>query len=77
MRQRAATVVPIIGARKASQLKDNLGSVNVTLTQAQQNRLDRVSAIERGFPYHFITGGRDSFMGPVTHLVDDHRNTVV
>ena len=77
VRQRSATVIPIVGARKVSQLEDNLGCTGVTLTAAQQHRLDRVSAIERGFPYDFITGGRDSFMGPVTNLVDDHRRTVV
>ncbi|HEV3399803.1 MAG TPA: aldo/keto reductase [Actinomycetes bacterium] len=77
VRQRSATMIPIVGARKASQLRDNLGCVKVTLAPAQQDRLDRVSAIERGFPYDFITGGRDSFMGPVTNLVDDHRHTVV
>ena len=77
VRQRSATMIPIIGARKASQLKDNLGCVGVTLTRAHQDRLDRISAIELGFPYDFITGGRDSFMGPVTNLVDDHRHTAV
>ena len=77
VRQRSATMIPIVGARKAGQLRDNLGCVGVTLTPAQQDRLDRIGAIERGFPYDFITGGRDSFMGPVTNLVDDHRHTVV
>ena len=35
------------------------------------------SAIELGFPYDFIRGGRESFMGAVSDQVDDHRRTVV
>ncbi|MDQ3896662.1 MAG: aldo/keto reductase [Actinomycetota bacterium] len=77
VRGRSATMVPIIGARRLAQLRDNLRALDVTLTGPQQDRLDRVSTIELGFPYDFITGGRDSFMGPVTNLVDDHRRTVV
>ncbi|HEX3623196.1 MAG TPA: aldo/keto reductase [Acidimicrobiales bacterium] len=77
VRQRTATMIPIIGARKASQLVDNLACVDVTLTSEQRARLDDASAIELGFPYDFIRGGRDSFLGEVTARVDDHRGTVV
>ena len=37
----------------------------------------KVSKIELGFPYDFITGGRTSWLGDVVEQVDDHRNTVV
>ncbi len=77
VRQRAATMIPIVGARKLSQLRDNLGCVDVTLSPAQQERLDRASAIELGFPYDFIREGRSSFLGEVIERVDDHRGTVV
>jgi aryl-alcohol dehydrogenase-like predicted oxidoreductase len=77
VRQRAATMIPVIGARKVSQLKDNLGCVDVTLTPEQQDRLEEVSKIELGFPYDFITGGRPSFMGAISDRIDDHRHTVV
>jgi diketogulonate reductase-like aldo/keto reductase len=77
VRQRSATMIPIIGARKLGQLVDNLGCVDVVLTGEQQARLDEASKIELGFPYDFIRGGRSSFMGPVFEQVDDHRNTVV
>ena len=77
VRQRSATMIPIIGARKLGQLVDNLGCVDVVLTGEQQARLDEASKIELGFPYDFIRGGRSSFMGPVSEQVDDHRNTVV
>jgi aryl-alcohol dehydrogenase-like predicted oxidoreductase len=77
VRQRSATMIPIVGARKVSQLRDNLGCVDVVLTPEQRARLDEASAIELGFPYDFIRGGRSSFLGEVTERVDDHRGTVV
>ncbi|MGI8806981.1 MAG: aldo/keto reductase [Acidimicrobiales bacterium] len=77
VRQQSPTMIPIIGARKASQLVDNLGCVGVVLGAEELERLDTVSRIELGFPYDFIRDGRESFMGPVTNQVDDHRHTVV
>ncbi len=77
VRHQSPTMIPVIGARKVSQLKDNLGCVDVTLSAEHLGRLDAVSRIERGFPYDFITGGRHSFMGPIADQIDDHRHTVV
>ncbi|HEV2758207.1 MAG TPA: aldo/keto reductase [Acidimicrobiales bacterium] len=77
VRQQSPTTIPLIGARKTSQLVDNLGCVDVVLGAEELARLDEVSKIERGFPYDFITGGRESFMGKVTDQVDDHRHTAV
>lgn len=77
VRQQSPTMIPVIGARKASQLVDNLGCVDVELTLEHLTRLDEVSRIELGFPYDFIKGGRDSFMGPISAQIDDHRHTVV
>jgi aryl-alcohol dehydrogenase-like predicted oxidoreductase len=50
LRQRSQPVIPIIGARKLAQVKDNLACINVKLTPAQIDRLDAVSKIELGFP---------------------------
>ena len=50
LRQRAEPVIPIIGARKLAQVKDNLACVDVKLTPTQIDRLDAVSKIELGFP---------------------------
>lgn len=44
----------IIGARKLSNLEDNLGCLDFTLTDEQLARLDEVSKIELGFPHEFI-----------------------
>lgn len=46
-------VIPIVGARKASQVKDNLACVDWSLTPEQLRRLDEVSRIELGFPHDF------------------------
>ncbi len=51
---RPATVVPLIGARNATQLTDNLGALDVSLDSNQMNRLDEVSEIELGFPHDFL-----------------------
>jgi aryl-alcohol dehydrogenase-like predicted oxidoreductase len=50
LRYRPVPVIPIIGARKLSQLKDNLASFDLTLSPDQLKTLDESSAIELGFP---------------------------
>jgi aryl-alcohol dehydrogenase-like predicted oxidoreductase len=50
LRQRSQPVIPIIGARKLAQVKDNLACIDVKLTPTQIDRLDAVSKIELGFP---------------------------
>src|SRR5262245_32307044 len=51
LRQRPDPVIPIIGARKLAQVKDNLGCVGVKLNPAHLDRLDAVSRIEMGSPH--------------------------
>jgi aryl-alcohol dehydrogenase-like predicted oxidoreductase len=51
LRQRSQPVIPIIGARKLPQVKDNLACIDVKLAPAQIDRLDAVSKIELGFPH--------------------------
>lgn len=75
LQTRSATMIPIIGARTLAQMQDNLACTDVSLSQDQLDRLDKVSAIELGFPHDFIRGGRVMFMGEVTHQIDDHRDT--
>jgi hypothetical protein len=50
----AEPVIPIIGARKLAQVKDNLACVSVKLPRHQIERLDAVSQIEMGFPHDFF-----------------------
>ena len=56
LRHRPVPVIPIVGARKLSQLEDNVGSLNLTLTTEQLARLDAVSVKPKGFPHDFLEG---------------------
>ncbi|XXX73211.1 aldo/keto reductase [Sorangium sp. So ce134] len=49
-----AVTAPILGARTLKQLEDNLGALDVRLTDGQRARLDQASAVELGFPHDFL-----------------------
>ena len=49
-------VLPIIGARTLNHLKDNLAGAEFMLEDGYVDRLDRVSAVELGFPHDFLNG---------------------
>ena len=51
LRYRPTPVIPIIGARKLSQLQDNLASFALALSADQLKTLDESSRIELGFPH--------------------------
>lgn len=53
---RPGVASPILGARTAKQLEDNLGSLDVPLDGGQRERLDRVSAVDLGWPHTFLSG---------------------
>jgi aryl-alcohol dehydrogenase-like predicted oxidoreductase len=53
LRYRSVPVIPIIGARKLSQLQDNLASFDLTLSADQLKTLDEASRIDLGFPFDF------------------------
>ena len=50
LRHQTVPVIPIIGARKVSQLQDNLASLDLELSAEQLKFLDGASRIELGFP---------------------------
>lgn len=52
-RSRPVPVIPIIGARKVSQLQNNLASLALELSPEQLEALDEASRVELGFPYGF------------------------
>jgi aryl-alcohol dehydrogenase-like predicted oxidoreductase len=52
LRYRPVPVIPIVGARKLSQLQDNLASFDLALSAEQVKALDEASQIDPGFPYH-------------------------
>jgi aryl-alcohol dehydrogenase-like predicted oxidoreductase len=53
LRYRPVPVIPIIGARKLTQLEDNIASLTVSLTPEQVALLDEASKIDLGFPHTF------------------------
>jgi aryl-alcohol dehydrogenase-like predicted oxidoreductase len=52
--QRAAAIIPILGARTAAQLHDNLGCLEFELTDEQIARLAAASPLDPGFPHYFL-----------------------
>lgn len=52
--QQGFQCIPIVGATKVNQLLENLKVVDVTLSEAQMQRLDESSKIELGFPHEFF-----------------------
>lgn len=53
-RHNDASMIPIVGTRKLSQLKDNLSSLEVKISPEQMNRLNEVSKIQPIFPNNFF-----------------------
>jgi aryl-alcohol dehydrogenase-like predicted oxidoreductase len=70
--QPKAQMIPILGARTAKQLKDNLGVLDWRLTDEQWKSLDEVSAIDLGFPHGFLDGNRNIY-GATYDKIDNHR----
>ncbi len=54
VRQQPGLIIPIIGARTADQLSDNLSCLEVPLPDDKLQRLNDISAIEPGFPHEFL-----------------------
>jgi aryl-alcohol dehydrogenase-like predicted oxidoreductase len=61
-------VAPLLGARTAKQLEDNLGALDVSLADEHRARLHEASAVALGFPHDLlrkpmiiqgVTGGLD------------------
>ncbi|MGV9817731.1 aldo/keto reductase [Nocardia xishanensis] len=46
---------PIIGARTAAQLEDNLGALDVEFDANQLDRLENATAVDLGFPHEFLS----------------------
>ncbi len=75
VRQQAGVIIPLIGARKLSQIEDNLGCLQVELNTEQLQHLDEVSQIELGFPHDFLASSetQNIVYGGTFDSVDLHR----
>ncbi len=68
--QRSRTVHPILGARRAEQLADNLAALVVVLPVEAVAELEASTGFEVGFPTDFIHETQGFVYGPVGQLVD-------
>ena len=57
LRQRPIPIIPIVGARRVAQFRDNLACLDLTLDPAQLDRLDQASRVPLGFPHEFYENG--------------------
>lgn len=53
-RRPEVNLIPILGARSATQLEENLGALNVKLSAEMLSRLDESSGFQVGFPRGFL-----------------------
>ena len=76
IRQRGDTLIPILGARRLSQLRDNMACLEFRLSDAQLQRLNAVSKIDLGFPYEMLARDdtRKSLFAGVPDLIDQRRS---
>ncbi len=51
--QQSPHIIPILGARRLSQIEDNLGALSFTLSGEQLERLSQIAPPEPGFPHSF------------------------
>ena len=70
-------IIPIIGARKETQIKDNLACIEFELTSEQMQRLNEVSKIELGFPHDFLNSEmiKDIIYGGTYSLIRNNKIT--
>jgi diketogulonate reductase-like aldo/keto reductase len=62
-------VIPILGARTAQQLADNLACLDAELPEAALARLDQASHVARGFPHDFLASA-DFIFGGMSDRLD-------
>lgn len=73
--QHRALIIPVLGARTADQMKDNLGCLDFSLSDDQLTRLEQISAPELGFPHDFLASDSIQYLiyGDTQDRLDLHR----
>jgi aryl-alcohol dehydrogenase-like predicted oxidoreductase len=74
VRQKPGVIIPIIGAKTESQLKDNIECLKFSLNEEHMNKLDEASRIDLGFPHTFLDSSniRDIIFGGTYDKIDNH-----
>ena len=72
--QRQSLVIPIIGARRATQIQDNLKCLDWQLTSEQIAKLDEATKIELGFRHDLLANDftRQILFGGTQTAIDNH-----
>ena len=75
VRQQDGVVIPLLGARNLPQLTENLGALEIRLSDEQLATLDDVSQVDLGFPHNFLSDPniRDVASGGSWERIDNHR----
>lgn len=70
--QDRALIIPIVGARTAAQMRENLACLEFTLTDDHLRQLDEVSKIKPGFPHSFLVDDevKELIYGSTLPLID-------
>lgn len=78
VRQRKQVVSPVVGARTAEQLKQNLGCLDFQLQPEQIERLEKAAHIDLGFPHDFLKkeSVREMVYGRKHVYIDGHRRLI-
>ncbi|MEX0942369.1 MAG: aldo/keto reductase [Pseudomonadales bacterium] len=64
-----ANIVPLVGARTVAQLEENLGCLDVKLSETHRQRLNEISAISPGFPHDMLARQAEARQA----RIDNHR----
>lgn len=72
IRQQPGKVIPILGCRTESQIKDNLGCLEVSLNEEHMVALNKLADFNLGFPYSFLHSNhvRELIFGNTFGLLD-------
>jgi aryl-alcohol dehydrogenase-like predicted oxidoreductase len=70
VRQRGTNIIPIVGARRAAQIEDLLGSLDLHLSDEHMAQLNEVSKIRLGFPHEFSERVRPIVFGDLHAQLD-------
>ncbi len=62
--------MPIVGARKTSQLEDVIAAAGFELSEAHRQQLDEVSRVSLGFPHDFSDNVRGIVYGDTVERID-------
>lgn len=75
VRQKHPQNIPIVGARKLSQIEDSLKCLEFSIPDDQMAQLDAVSAVPMGFPHELLQGEtiKSVLYGGTFDSIENHR----